>query len=216
MFKNIRSLFNLDEDDEGKDTGAKASNAAGKNKQAGEEPDTKMKTEKSHPKFTEILFQAMEVNNLDEFDYLEFKKSLKSLSQMPMEEATRYQSAFAVAQTMGVSVKQLLDTTQHYITVLEQEEEKFNKALAKQEANKIQSREDAIKALEKTISEKTIQIKKLSAEIDKHKAEVVTYKKEVNNATQKMEAAKLGFLASYNQLVSQIREDIEKMKQYLK
>jgi uncharacterized coiled-coil protein SlyX len=220
MFKNLKSLFIIEEDEnagkKGQATEDKNATAEEKIQQVREEIDTAIPEGKAHPKFTEILFQAMENNDLDGFDYLEYKKSLKSLAKMPMEEATRYQSAYAMAQTMGVSVKQLLDTTQHYLNVLQQEENKFNKALANQEDKKIQAREDAIKALEKTIGDKKAKIKKLQVEIDEHQKEMATFKKEISTAAQKMEATKRAFIASYNQLVNQIKDDFGKMKQYLK
>ena len=85
-------------------------------------------------KFIEVLFKAMESNNLDGFDYLEFKQSLQSLSKMPMDEATRFRSAFAMAETMGATTQQLLSSANHYIDVLKSEETKFEKALANQRA----------------------------------------------------------------------------------
>ncbi|MCB0662113.1 MAG: hypothetical protein KDC24_05200, partial [Saprospiraceae bacterium] len=88
MFKNLKSLFIIDEDDQGKGKKPAEDNSATaeeKIKQVQEEIDTKTPAGKAHPKFTEILFQAMENNNLEGFDYLEYKKSLQSLAKMPME-----------------------------------------------------------------------------------------------------------------------------------
>ena len=53
------------------------------------------------PKFIDILMKAIEENNLEGFDYLEFKSSLQSLAKMSMDDATRYQSAMAMAKSVG-------------------------------------------------------------------------------------------------------------------
>ena len=61
-------------------------------------------------KFLNILLGAMDKNNLDGFDYLEYRQSLLNLSKMAMDEATKYKSAFAAAQTMGATPQKLVDT----------------------------------------------------------------------------------------------------------
>ena len=64
-------------------------------------------TERPSKKFIEVLLGALDKNNLKGFDYLEFKQSLQSLAKMPMDEATKYQSAFAMAQTMGATPEKI-------------------------------------------------------------------------------------------------------------
>jgi len=44
---------------------------------------------KASSKFTDILLRSMEANNLDGFDYLEYKQSLHNLAKMPMERWER-------------------------------------------------------------------------------------------------------------------------------
>ena len=73
---------------------------------------------KVNDKFTEVLFSAMERDNQEGFDYLEFKQSLRSLEKMPMDEATRYQSALAMAKTLGANPVLLQQSAAHYLNVL--------------------------------------------------------------------------------------------------
>jgi hypothetical protein len=73
-------------------------------------------------KFYDILFGAMEANNQEGFDYLEYKKSLQTLSKMPMDEQTRYASAFAAAQAMGITASKLNESAQFYLNILKSEE----------------------------------------------------------------------------------------------
>ncbi|MEM6697744.1 MAG: hypothetical protein AAF599_05070, partial [Bacteroidota bacterium] len=166
-------------------------------------------------KFTEVLLGSMEKADLEGFDYLEYKKSLQSLAKMPMDEATRYKSAYAMAQTMGVSPDKLVQTAQHYIDALSKEEQKFEQALQSQKEKQVGSKLQQYKQLEQLISKKAEQIKLLTQEIEQHQKQMDATKKEVSNASVKIETTKNNFIASYNMLVAKIQEDIDKMKQYL-
>ena len=167
-------------------------------------------------KFTDVLFGAMERANLEGFDYLEFKQSLKSLEKMPMDEATRYQSAFAMAKTMGATPKKLVDTAGHYVRVLQKEEKKFEEALNNQKTKQIGQKRQQVEQLDKVIQEKAKQIEQLTKEIEQHKQKITSLKMEVNNASSKVESTKNDFIASYNAIVAQIQNDVEAMQKYLK
>ena len=91
----------------------------------------------SNEKFMDVLFKAMEAANIDGFDYFEFKQSLNNLQKVPMDEATRFKSAFAMAQTMGASADSLIKTASHYLGVLQQEANKFGEAANNQINNQI-------------------------------------------------------------------------------
>ena len=166
-------------------------------------------------KFIEVLFKAMESNNLDGFDYLEFKQSLQSLSKMPMDEATRFRSAFAMAETMGATTQQLLSSANHYIDVLKSEETKFEKALANQREQQIGRKQVEIQEMEEAIQKKAEEIKRLTTEIEAHRKKVDALKGEMNAAAGKVESTKNDFIASYNKLVDQIHADVESIKKQL-
>lgn len=171
---------------------------------------------KASSKFTNILLQAMEVNNLDGFDYLEYKHSLHNLAKMPMDEQTRYQSAYAAASTMGATPEKLIKTAHFYIDVLKKEEAKFAQALANQKDKQIGDKSQLIKQHDNLINEKTKQIEQLKKEIAQHQAKSEQMKKSISAATVKVETTKNNFVASYNLLLSQIQRDIGNMKKYLK
>jgi len=158
----------------------------------------------------------MEANNIDGFDYLEFKQSLKSLEKMPMDEQTRFKSAYAMAQTMGATPDHLVKTANHYIRVLLQEEEKFGQALANQKTKQIGDKENQIKQLDNVIKEKKKTIEQLKKDIEEHTKGMEAMKNEISDAAVKVESTKNDFHASFASLVGQIKKDIESMKSYLK
>jgi len=171
---------------------------------------------KSTPKFTNILLQAMDKNNLDGFDYLEYKQSLHNLAKMPMDEPTRYQSAYAAASTMGATPAKLIKTANFYIDILKKEEAKFAQALANQKDKQIGDKSQLIQQHDNLVKEKTNQIEQLKKEIAQHQAKSEAMKKSISSATVKVETTKNNFVASYNLVLSQIQRDIENMKKYLK
>lgn len=166
-------------------------------------------------KFMNILLSAMDKNNVEGFDYLEFKQSLQNLQGMDMDEATKYQSAFAMAKTMGATPTNLLQTANHYLNVLKEEEAKFGQALNNQRDKQIGDRQNRIDQLQKVIAEKQRKIEQLTKEIDVHRQESDKITQEIQSSTVKVENTKNNFVVTYKLLVSQIQDDINKMKQYL-
>jgi flagellar biosynthesis chaperone FliJ len=166
-------------------------------------------------KFVEVLMGAMQKNNIEGFDYLEFKQSLQSLSKMPMDEPTRYKSAFAMASTMGASAQKLIETAGYYLTVLEREEKQFQDAVAQQRAKQIGNKEDQIQQLQNLVEEKAKQIQRLTQEIEQHQKQIEETQQTIKESTIKLESTRNDFVASYALIVGQIKEDVENMKQFL-
>jgi chromosome segregation ATPase len=169
-----------------------------------------------HAKFLEVLTKAMEAANQPGVDYLEYRQSLQSLEKMPMDEAVRFQSAFAMAQAMGATPPKLLESAQHYLNVLQTEKAKFQDALRAQTAERVGNRQDMVKNLDATIGQKAEQITKLTKEIEQHRAEMEKLKAEVQDASNKVEATRMDFEASFAAMAGQISADLDKMKLYLK
>ncbi|MFT5386875.1 MAG: flagellar biosynthesis chaperone FliJ [Saprospiraceae bacterium] len=222
MFDKLKSIF-IVEDENSKKQAANPEEKLSTPKTRSEEHEGSVPERKITPssgnistKFTEVLFNAMEANDLDGFDYLEYKQSLKSLEKMPMDEQTRFKSAFAMAQTMGATPDHLIKTANHYIRVLLKEEEKFGNALANQRTRQIGDKENQIKQLDSVIKEKTQRIAQMKTEIEKHTKDMQAMKADISSAAVKVESTKNDFRASFNNLVGQINKDIENMKNYLK
>ncbi len=219
MLKNLKSLFIIEEEDPKADA-AKAPEQPATPRAA--PADTAQRTESAdappgqiNSKFTEVLLQAMERANVEGFDYLEFKRALQNLGQMPMDEPTRYRSAFAMAQTMGATPDRLIQTAQHYISALSQEEAQFQRAVANQQQKQVGTKQEQMQQLRTAIQQKEEQIRRLQTEIDQHRVELHSLETEISQASTKMEATRNDFIASYNHLVSQIEQDIENLRRYL-
>ena len=167
-------------------------------------------------KFMQALSGAMEAANLDGFDYFEFKLSLKNLASMPMDEATRYKSAFAMASTMGATPEKLINAAIHYLDVLKNENAKFSQAAENQRAAQVGNKQSQADNLDAVIKQKAEQIRQLTAEIDQHRKDITKLNDEIGQATVKVAQTQQDFAASYQSLVGQIEQDVTNMKNYLK
>lgn len=166
-------------------------------------------------KFVNILFKVLREKDLDGFDYMEFKKSLQSLKKMDMDVETRIKSAYAMAQTMGVDKGRLLETANFYIGLLKQEEQKFEQALENQQQKQVDGKKSKIAQVKSNIAKKEAQLKKLEAEVAQHKQQIDTLHQEIEQAATKIADTKNDFIASYNSLVDQIKQDMKHINDYL-
>lgn len=223
MLKNLKSLFIIeDETPPKKSATAKSKGAAQKTSgKSAETPKTVSKTS-AQPvkgtatnKFRDILFNAIEQNNLDGFDYLEFRNSLLSLEKMQMDEKTRFQSAAAMAETLGVTPEQILKSADHYLNVLKSEEEKFQQALSNQRMKQIGSKEEEMKKLDEIVKQKSAKIQQLQKEIEADQKKAGQISAQIEKATVKVRQTSADFEASFASVANRISEDIEKIKNYL-
>ena len=226
MFKKLKSVFVVEEEGKQSKTTASPTKKASPptSKSAKSASPTKNKsgsspkpsaTAKPENKFVDMLLRSIEANNIEGFDYLEYKQSLQSLMKIESDEAKRYQNAFAMAQTMGLTKKKLSESIKHYLQILDGEEKKFAEAFEKQKSTQVIQREQNVSNLKKSIQAKQQQIKKLQAEIKEAETELNKTEGKINESLAKVEATKEGFYASYQMVVGQIKADAEKIKQYI-
>lgn len=223
MFKNLKALF-ITEDEEQK---------APKPKEKANQPEKTAEPAKSatsassaqkistasgelDSKILDRLLKIIDDNNLDGFDYLEYKKSLKALEKMPMDEATKYRSAFATASTMGVTLDKLVESTKHYLGVLKSENSHFINASKAEVKRRISDKESQLDQFDNIIKEKSERIRVLTEEIAKHQKQIEDLKKEIEKGQGKIAKTQIDFERSYLYLKNQLDEDIIRMQKYLK
>lgn len=221
MFKNLKSLFIVDEK-------AKAPKQDTSEEQGSETPNTthssstrfrgSVKTSgqgKVNDKFLEVLFGALDAKNKEGFDYMEFKEFLRSLANVPMEDKTRYQSAFATAQTMGATKENIVSSAKDYLNILAQEQVKFQQALEGQKEKNLTAKHQEIQQEEQEIRRKEEEIERLNKEIGGHRNQITTLEAEINEASQKLGETADNFEATYQTLLGQIQEDLTNIESHL-
>jgi hypothetical protein len=222
IFSKLKGLFIVEEENANKTSSQEQSPAPTPQNPTPNSPSTPTYTPpiSSNGAISEKVFEslvaALSANNMEGFDYFEYRTSLLSLAKMPMDEQTRFQSAFAMAQTMGATPQKLLDSGAHYLNVLKNEELKFQQAFENQKSGTIVAKEQEAKNLDGAINQKAEQIKRLTEEIQQHQAQIETLKKQIGEIGSKAETAKNDFSLTYQSLVGQIQADLSNISKYLK
>ena len=163
----------------------------------------------------QFLLSALEKNAIDAFDYLKFKQSLLAMKKLNMEEPLAIQSAFATANTMGLTKELLIKTAQHYKKVLENEKIQFDEALVKQINDRIESRRSETQKLYGIIEQCKEQIQKLEAKIAECEERIASTDSDIKDAEQRIMSSKEKFETTFNELTKLMDKDIDLYEQVL-
>ena len=164
----------------------------------------------------QFLINALEKNNIDGFDYIEYKQSLGALAELDIDEATAFKSAYATATTMGLTKEKLQKTAQFYLQVLGKEKNQFNQAVQAQVQRQVSGKKQQADNYHKTIEHKKAQIDKLKTEILEHQEAIVRLSDEIDSAKGKIGQTKQNFEQTYQVIEQEIRDDLDKIQVYLK
>jgi hypothetical protein len=165
-------------------------------------------------KFMNILLESIEKANLPGFDYLEYKTSLQSLAKMNMDTATKYQSAMAMAKTMGATPETIVAAANQYLVILKEENQKFSQAVQGQKQKVAQDETDGLSSLQNSIAQKKAQIESLQKEIAQEEANLNKMKAEIGASANKIAETSAKFNQAYVAVTEQIVEDIKNINQY--
>ncbi len=172
-------------------------------------------TEKPDEKFFDIFFRALEQSNLPGYDYFEFKQTLKQLANLNMDEATRYKSAYAMAQTMGASSPILVNTALQYINILQNEKSKFSASADNQRKQQIDTRKSQAVDIDKSIQDKQSMIESLNKDIANLKQQRNNITAELETTEKKWSQTTSDFERAFNFVTAEIQTDITKIKNYI-
>lgn len=167
------------------------------------------------PKSVDFLTSALAKNNLPGFDYLEFKLALNSLSAMHMDVETAIKSAFATAETVGLTKAKLIDTALHYKKVLEKENDQFGRAMENQIQKKVAGKQSEVEKLKAQIEKHKEKIASLQSQVNKYQATIDNADEEIALAKSRIETTKDGFEHTHKSILNQIEKDVDSFNKYL-
>ena len=228
MWKNLKSYFIVEEEgspkaaktlpNKSKPTAGKPAPASPKATPAAPAaaPSKSSVTGSVNDRSVKVLMEAMEAANLPGFDYLEYKKSLQNLKKMDFTDSIRFQTAYATAQSMGVTPAQLQESAQHYLDVLGKEHKKFSNALSGQRAAQVSDKETKLKQIDADMKRQEAKIKELQAQIDKSRAEQEKLRKSIKGSVDKLAKTQADFETTLSVITDGIRKDMANMKEFLK
>lgn len=153
------------------------------------------------------LCKALERNNQNGFDYLEFKLALYQLEKMDIKGELAVKSAFATASAMGVDKGHILSSLDRYMNVLKLEQQDFDRALESAMNRKIEARKKDIATLQNKIAEFKKEIAQIEHAIAEGEKQIASASAEIDSATTDLEGAEKTFRKTYDQIISVIQAD---------
>jgi hypothetical protein len=221
MLDKLKSIFVVTEETGKKDTSTTEQTGTGSENATKEnttQQDTPAKTSSKGVVSQPILDKLLGVinqSNQSGFDYIEFKNSLKALEKMGLDEKTMYRSAYATAQTIGVSVPNLVSSIDFYKKILHKENSEFSNALNVQVNAKVADKEKEIEGYKSMIVEKEKQLALLTQEIEKHKQSIQTLSSKIETDRLQIDKTKSDFVVTFDFIMQQLDGDAKKIKEFL-
>lgn len=219
MLKNLKSLFFVDDEKSqstppGPEPSPPASAPAPVPPTVGGPPVTGSAT--LDQRMFEALQKTIQDHNMDGFDFLEFRDSLRTLHSIIPDEATRYKSAYATASTMGVTVEKLLETGRFYQGLLEKERANFHQAVDQQVDQNVTAKRREVAQLQAMIGQKSEEIARLTREIATHREEMAKAQGFISEAEAKIEHTRNNFQLTLDTVLNQMQTDMKNIEKYLK
>lgn len=160
------------------------------------------------------LLQALEKKSGADFDYMKFIKAVDAQAAQIPAEAVRFQSVFATVSVMGITLQKLLDSSDSYLEVLKDEEEKFNVAYEEQE-DSVTGQNAAAADIDKQIEDVAKKIKDLTESINDLQTKKTTILNQCSELKVKLEQKKNSFSSTLKIMIKKITDDQSKIKKYL-
>lgn len=167
--------------------------------------------------FIDVLFKALENNNMEGFDYLEFMQSISNIKKQNLtgDEIKLFQTAYALASTMKVTKPGLIESGKYYLEILEKEKSSFYNSLNNNANVKLEEKNKEINDLQKKISEDRAKLESLKNSIVADEEKYKSLSQELLQAQQKVNSVKTGFNQAYTSIADKINGDLNKIEKYL-
>jgi chromosome segregation ATPase len=161
------------------------------------------------------LLKALKSAHQEGFDYIRYRKSIQELIKLGMDESTAIKSAFVTASTMGLNKEKLLESIQHYKSILGKEREQFAMAMKNQIANQVDGiRVNAVKMEEKVLQNEQ-KIQKLEEENRLLRQRLQEVDSDIKSNQEKIENTRDEFKKVFDFLYDHITEDEHKVNSLL-
>lgn len=160
------------------------------------------------PEISDMLEKSLQDGKLENFDYLKFISMVEKMKGKVSSEEARFQTAFSAAEELGLTKAGLLKSGDHYLDVLTEDEQDFNENCAGFEKKEVKSRENELKTSAANIEE-------LTKQLEQAKDEHETLEKELQEQKDKLDTRKEAFQTTLESFRSTIKENVEKINQYL-
>jgi hypothetical protein len=176
---------------------------------------TLMTPDGTNEEYMQVIANALENRNIPGPDYFEFAKALALLKTKPIDEPTRYYSAFVGLSTQGLSKEKLIETANYYVGKIDELVKGFNGEIDGMLNTEIANKQKDAERLARENQEIEEQMKRLT-ELKNKNAEVIqNLSLEVNKEITTLNMKRAGFDAAAKQYSGNIAKDIQNIQSYL-
>jgi hypothetical protein len=153
--------------------------------------------------FDQLLSEA----NIPGPDYYEFSRMIGAMQGIP-DEGARYSAAFAGLQVQGLDKQRLLTTAGEYLRILTTDADQFQRTVDAALQEKVHGKETEAE-------EKASRIQALSQEILQLQQQISALQDEVRANKDKLMSGSSAYTAESQRRQQQIKNDIDKINQYI-
>ena len=166
------------------------------------------------PKMRDALLQSLKENEQPGFDYLKFIATLAQMESVPNEQ-NRFMLAFTAARAVGIDKNKLVESGQYYLKLLEKSSQDFNTSLTNAQHDTVGVNESRISEIETLVISKEAQIQKLNDELMEIKKERMNLTLQTSETKTKLDIKQKNFRVTYDDLVSEISNNLQKITRYI-
>lgn len=160
-------------------------------------------------KFVSMLENVIAENNIPGLDYFEFKKIIEKMQSLPMDEATKFLSAYSTFEVQGITKESLLSSIDKYVSLINKEQETFDSEMAVSYKEKVENKKI-------DIEKSQLQIVELNNKIVELNNFIMSTTQETQQEEMKLRLADANFKQSAQRVISNMENDKQKLINYIK
>lgn len=163
-------------------------------------------------KFEKHFDKLFEQSNMPGPDYYEFCKVQETLEAHIPDEKTRFSAAFASLSIQGLTKNKLIEAAGYYKEIIVADKQKFEKVLDQKNHSDLETKKNAVAALEKKIVDHSELIRNLTKEISDAQVQIAAGKNEVAEEEKRLSSNKNGYNIACEAMLNKINSDILKIQ----
>lgn len=164
--------------------------------------------------FNKHFDEIFEKANLPGPDYFEFSKMCHAMATLPDE--MKFPAVFGGLQVQGLTKQKLVESANHYISIIDEDAKKFNNAIDQKIVAEVQKKRSDAEQKRKSISDREDMIKKLQEEITNESIEISKLEAEATDQEIKAGQKATTYKASCETRKTMIASDVQKINSLIK
>jgi hypothetical protein len=126
------------------------------------------------------LMEVLEEANLPNVqDYIDLKKSLINMQNLPMDEATKFKAVFATLSGAGCDLGELLQSFDYYGNVVDAEKQKFEEAIQSSLSDAVLEKQKTVEQLSKQNEQAASEIQRLTQTMAESQNQIASLQVEI-------------------------------------